>query len=249
MEKVNLGNVTIVLHHPRFPENIGSAARAAANMGVSRLIVVSPEDFDREKILKLATHAVVPLVDAIEVREDLGATLAPFNYVIGTTARTGRYRQATLSPDSVSRKLQALLHNNSLAVVFGPEDRGLTNEELRLCQDVIAIPTAGFHSLNVAQAVMIVCWELFRTAARGNGRGETVDPSPAPELATRHDIEGMFGHLRDTLVRIEFLHHENPDHWMRTIRKMFNRFLLRKTDVNLFRGICKQINWYLDHRG
>ncbi len=246
MREVNLEKVAIVLQKPRFPENIGSAARAAANMGISRLVVVQPEVFDREKIMKLATHAVESIVDSMVVCPDLATALSPFQYVIGTTARVGRHRPTTLHPDSLSQKLTPLFANNNIAVVFGPEDRGLSNDELKLCQEVVTIPTAGFHSLNVAQAVMVVCWEFFRIASReDNG---DAPPEPAPELASRQDIEYLFEHLQKTLSTIGFLNYENPEHWMRNIRKMFNRFPLRRVDTNLFRGICSQINWYINNR-
>lgn len=247
MESINLNNISIVLHRPRFPENIGSAARAAANMGISKLVVVSPEDFDREKILKLATHAVKPVVDEIKIYDDMAEALAPFQYAVATSARTGRSRPATQRPDTAAKKLIPISQLNSIAVVFGPEDRGLSNEELKYCQDVIIIPTAGFHSLNVAQAVMIVCWELYRTSLVGESMGSAAT-DPVPELATEHDLEGMYDHLEQTLTKIGFLDKANPDHWMRNIRRMFHRFLLRKVDVNLFRGICRQINWYINNR-
>jgi tRNA/rRNA methyltransferase len=245
MKKVNLNNITIVLHKPRFPENIGSAARAAANMGISHLCVVSPEDYDRDKVLKLATHAATPIIHGIKVHENLLGALKSAHYVVGTTARTGRNRQQTIHPRRIAQKLAPLSEHNKIALVFGPEDRGLTNEELKLCQDVVLIPTAGFHSLNVSQAAMIICWELFSASAEIHG---TNNHAMETTLAVVEDLEGMYGHLQETLLRIQFIDPQNPHRWMRNIRRFFGRFLLRKVDVNMIRGICRQMNWALDDK-
>lgn len=249
MEPINLSNVTIILHRPRFPENIGSAARAVANMGLSNIRVVEPEDYDLTKILKLATHAVMPVVSAIEVFDNLAEAVAPYQYLMATTARTGRFRHSSVNPRSAVKKLAPLTLKNKVGVLFGPEDRGLSNDEMKFCQDAIVIPTLGFHSLNVSQAVMVVCWELRRFLLEDSSpEPESADAHPSAELATSHDVEGLYAHLEETLVRIEFLDPKNPEYWMRNIRRMFNRFPLRKVDVNFFRGLCRQINWYINNR-
>jgi tRNA/rRNA methyltransferase len=246
MEKVNLNNISIVLHKPRFPENIGSAARAAANMGIDQLYVISPEDYDRDRMLKLATHAATPIIHAIKVHESLLDALKGFHYVIGTTARTGRNRRQTMHPRRIAQRLAPLSRRNKIAIIFGPEDRGLTNEELKLCQDVVLIPTAGFHSLNVSQAVMIVCWELFSASFEPLIANQAGTMTAA--LAAVEDVEGMYDHLQETLLRVQFVDRENPRRWMRNIRRFFGRFLLRKADVNMIRGICRQINWALNDK-
>ncbi len=248
MEPINLSNITIILHRPRFPENIGSAARAAANMGLANIRVVEPEDYDLTKILKLATHAVMPIVQSIEVFDNLADAVAPYQYLIATTARTGRFRHASVNPRTAVQKLAPISLNNSVAILFGPEDRGLSNDEMKFCQDAMVIPTLGFHSLNVAQAVMIVCWELRIFLLNDNNQEYVAAPHPTTELAASEDVEGLYNHLQETLVRIEFLDSKNPDHWMRNIRRMLNRFPLRKVDINFFRGFCRQINWYINNR-
>ena len=246
MEQVNLDNITIILHKPHFPENIGSAARAAANMGIAQLDVVSPLAYDREIILKLATHAAAPIVHGITVHADLVTALKPFHYVVGTTARIGRNREQTLHPRRIVQKLGPISRHNKVAIVFGPEDRGLANEELKLCQDVILIPTAGFHSLNVAQAVMIICWELFCSSFETAGFRRNTDVET--KLATIEELEGMYVHLQEALVRVQFIDPKNPQRWMRNIRRFFRRFSLRTVDVNMIRGLCRQINWYVHDR-
>ena len=161
-QKVCMENVVIVLHDTRIPENIGAAARAAANMGVGQVILSAPRNFDMERVLKVATHSASGLVQAMEVCNTLPEALGAFNWVVGTTARLGGTRRVNASPADLAAKLIPISSENRVAVLFGPEDRGLTNEDLQLCHDLVNIPTAGFSSLNLAQAVMVMCYELFK---------------------------------------------------------------------------------------
>jgi len=234
---VTLDHVAVVLQKPRYPENIGSAARAICNMGIGQLRVVAPENFDLSKVRALATHAAADVVDRIEVFDGLGEALAPFQYVVGTTARTGGQRRVLNSPARLARELVAISRENRVALVFGPEDRGLTNEDIRLCHSLVTIPTADFSSLNLAQAVMIICYELFTA-------GCPQSAANAPCLATRHELDGMYDQLRDILVRISYINPENPDYWMNKIRRFFTRMQLKSGEVSIIRGICRQIDWY-----
>ena len=131
MSGADLKKIAIVLQAPRFPENIGSAARALWNMGLTDLIVVSPEHYDLTRVQRLATHSAAPVVAAIRIFEALDQALAPFNYVVGTTARRGGERQRVFTPETMARNLIPMTAANRIALVFGPEDRGLTNVELR----------------------------------------------------------------------------------------------------------------------
>jgi tRNA/rRNA methyltransferase len=232
-----LENVRIVLHRPKFPENIGASARAACNMGIGRVSVVRPEDFDLSRIRMMATHAAAGVVDRIERHDTLDEAVADCGFVFGTTARLGGERQVVLSPAVMARQAVALSDANQVAVVFGPEDRGLTNEEIRRCHRLVTIPTDRFASLNLAQAVMVVCYELH-TATLSPGE------ALAPRLATRHELDGMYDQLRDILVRISFINPENPDYWLNRLRHFFTRVGLRAGDVSIIRGICRQVDWY-----
>lgn len=239
MERSNfyLDQVTVVLHRPRFPENIGAVARAACNMGLSRLMLVSPEDCDLTRILKMSTHAAADLVENMEVHSDLATALQPFNYVVGTTARTGGKRQALKTPREIAAELLPICANNQVALLFGPEDRGLTNVQLRYCHALVTIPTLSFSSLNLAQAVMILCYELMIAS------NEPIDGF-APRLANRRELDGMYEHLKETFIKINFINQDNPDYWMQNIRRFFSRVGLRARDVKIIRGICRQIDWY-----
>ena len=234
-------NVSIVLKRPRFPENIGSAARAMHNMGFSRLIVVSPEIWDETRIRRLATHAAGTVVDGIGRYDDLGQALSTCGHVVGTTARLGGQRPVLKSPDVLAKELIALTRDNTIAILFGPEDRGLTNDDLRYCHRLVNIPTADFSSLNLAQAVMVMCYCL------ANANLEK-PPEFSPRLAKRIELDQMFDELTATLIRIGYINPENPDYWMARIRHFFTRLQLRAGETSIVHGICRQIRRYGDRR-
>lgn len=240
-EKINLDNITIVLKQPKYSENIGAAARAMRNMGIEKLIVVDPLNYDLEKALKLATHVAADIIEKSAICSGLKEALAPFNYIVGCTARLGGQRQAFLSPGKLAQKLILVSAQNSIAVLFGPEDSGLFNEDLRFCHSLVNIPTAKFSSINLAQAVMIMCYEMFNA-------GQTSTQKPVPLLASRMELDGMYDQLKDVLVKISYLNPENPDYWMSKLRYFFTRIQLRAREANIIRGICRQVNWYGNKR-
>jgi tRNA/rRNA methyltransferase len=178
-ENINLRNISIVLLRPRYPENIGAAARAVRNMGIGNLIVVQPQNYDLEKVLKLATHAAQDVVEKIRIYDDLKSALSQFQYIAATTARLGARRQVIQSPSRLAKHLIPISQDNQVGILFGPEDRGLTNEDIWNCHVLVNIPTNEFSSLNLAQAVMVVCYELFKT---------TIEKSSGfmPRLAAHH---------------------------------------------------------------
>jgi len=236
-DRVILQNVSIVLVRPRISENIGAAARAMQNMGIDRLIVVAPWAYDRERALMMATHAAAGVIEKMQVFRDLKEALYAYQFVAGTTARLGGQRPVLKSPAGLAESLISISHHNQVAILFGPEDRGLSNEDLRSCHELVHIPTAEFSSLNLAQAVMIVCYEIF-LAAREEKK------EFLPRLATRHELEGMYAQFKEILVRISFINPDNPDFWMNNLRRFFNRLPLRAREVRIIRGICRQIDWY-----
>ena len=207
---VNLDHIAIVLVEPQIPENIGSVARAMNNMGIHRLILVNPGNCDLSRVLKMATGTSIDIVEEMEVHDDLMSALDPFQYVVGTTARLGAQRPALRKPRSLAGDLISISRNNLVAILFGPEDRGLSNDQLRYCHTIATIPTARFSSLNLAHAVMIVCYEIF-----------VADNEPAPEilprLANKFVLEGMYDHLKDVFMKSGCSNPQNqrwapPDH-------------------------------------
>lgn len=245
-QKDLFANVAIVLMEPKYPENIGAVARSAMNMGLSRLIIVRDEPPEQEKMLKMATHKAAHLIEKMELHDDLASALAPFSYVIGTTARLGGLRQQILTPRDLPEKVYPLLQENQVALLFGPEHRGLTNDDLKYCQMVTSIPTADFSSLNLAQAVAIHCYELFSGIMRF-GREENTAFSP--KIAGTHELEGMYEHVALMLQEVGFLKNEKSDYWMHNIRHFFGRIGLRAKEVRIIRGFCRQFLWYTDQKG
>jgi tRNA/rRNA methyltransferase len=235
--KINLENIAIVLCQPRYPENIGAAARAIRNMGIDQLMLVDPQNYDTTRIRKMATHAALDVVERMVVYDTLQQALARCHYIVGTTARLGGQRKANISSSKLPERLLPISHQNRIAIVFGPEDRGLTNADLRLCHILVNIPTAEFSSLNLAQAVMILCYELFQYS--------TDAPRDfTPRLANRHELDAMYEQLKEILIRISYIHPDNPDYFMNSFRQFFTRLQLRAKEVSIIRGICRQIDWY-----
>ena len=242
--KAALANVAIVLVEPKYSENIGAAARSAMNMGISRLIVIRREPPDREKMLRMATHHAASLIENLAIFQSLETALEPFSVVVGTTARQGRQRQAPDTPRVMVEKLIPLLAANQVAILFGPEHRGLTNDDLKFCKFTSNIPTADFTSLNLAQAVAIHCYELYH----GLLFSKPSSTAFTPKQATTREMEGMYSHLEELLREIEFLREEQDkgedDYWMNSIRKFFSRQSLQAKEVKMIRGFCKQFLWY-----
>ena len=235
-------NVTIVLNKPKYPENIGSSARAMHNMGLSRLVVVAPANPDPERMERMATHSAVPVLSGMEIADDLETALAPFGYVVGTTARTGRRRRETAPPREMARRVAALAESNRVAVVFGPEDRGLTNAELELCHAYVNIPTADFSSLNLSQAVMVVAYELFQAAL-----GEERAPAErSARLAGRVELSLMYEELAACFRSVGFENPENRGYWVDGFRNLFSRLALGAKEVRMIRAMCSRIESFAE---
>lgn len=237
-----LDNVAIILVRPKFPENIGAAARSALNMGLSRLILVSDKEPDRNAMAKMATHKALHIIEGMEIHERLEDALAPFAHIIGTTARRGRQRGSERSPRQLMGELADFLPNNQAAVMFGPEDTGLSNDDLKYCHAVSAIPTSAFSSLNLAQAVAIHCYELYHCLIHDQKELE-----PVNRCATSFELEGMFQHVEEALVKINFLEEKNHSYWMNNIRKFLGRMQLTSKESNIIRGICRHFLRYQEH--
>lgn len=236
-DRVNLDNISIVLLQPRYSENIGAAARAMRNMGIRQLVIVDPQNFDLSKALKLATHFSSDIIEKSKFYPDLKEALSPFNYVVGTTARLGGQRQVVCTPLTLARNLIPISVKNRIAILFGPEDKGISNEDIRYCHALVNIPTTEFSSLNLAQSVMILCYEIFIAGGEANEEF-------TPRMASRHELDGMYDQLKDILVRISYINSENPDYWLNHFRRFFTRLQLRAKEVNIIKGLCRQVDWY-----
>jgi tRNA/rRNA methyltransferase len=231
-----LRNIRIVLVRPRGGANVGAVARAMKNMGLHDLVLVRPAIVRTFWSKTMAVHAEDVLNRARRC-DSLAEAVADCGLVVGTTCRNGLYREAAEPPRDVAIRMVTVARSNPVALVFGPEDHGLSNDDLKLCQQLISIPTdSGYASLNLAQAVMVCCYELFLAAQK------TV--STAQVLATAERVEFMFQRLQAAFLSIGFLHADNPDHIMFAFRRFLGRAQMEERDVSILLGLARQIEWF-----
>ena len=238
--KAKTKNISIVLYKPKYAGNVGSVARAAKNMGISKIVVVGGTGLDREEMERRSTHLAADVLDTIRYCDAIEEALGGFHYIVGTTARLGKARGPFVSPRAEAKKIAGLSQKNQIALLFGPEDTGLANDQLRLCHSVVTIPTSReFTSLNLSQAAMILCYEIFTASPDESGVCQT-----AQKLALASELEGMYGQIRELLTKIGFLNPENPEYWMLDVRRFFSRTGLLSREVKMIRGICRQLEWH-----
>jgi len=238
---MSLANLRIVLVRPQHSGNIGAVARAMRNFGVCDLALVNPVQLCRETAATMAVHAR-DLLDTMQIHTSLRAAVADCQVVVGTTCRPGLYRESALPPRTLAPQLVTAATANRIALVFGPEDNGLSNDDLRLCHRLMTIPTdPAYTSLNIAQAVLLCCYEVFLAAHDER----TTLPRP---LAVAERQELMYEKLKGALLKIGFLHRDNPEHIMFALRRMLGRAGLEERDVQILLGLARQIDWYASNR-
>lgn len=212
------------------------------NMGLHDLVLVDPVPLDDGWAEAMAVHARDVLAAAARV-DSLTAAVAGCGHVVGTTARSGPYRGEAKAPRELAPTLISLAAQNPVALVFGPEDHGLSNDDLKVCDDLVCIPTSPeYTSLNLAQAVLILCYELFLAA-------DTLPPPEPVDLADAAEVSFVVERLQQAFTRIGFLNPENPDHIMFTFRRLFGRARLRPHDAKVLLGLARQIDWFGRHGG
>lgn len=240
-----LENIDVILCKPKYPENIGSVARACLNMGCGQIVLVDPWNWDMEKALPLATHHARHLLDSVRIHATLAEALATYTFSYGTTARTGGWRQAIQTPEAAAPRIVEQRNcGGKLAIVFGPEDTGLTNEETDLCNQLLTIPTTdNLTSLNLSQAVMVVLYECFKKSLT---KPFKVAGQPKDRYINSQEREVLFNQLRETLIEIDFLNKDNPDYFMLPLKRFFNRINPRLNEYNLLMGLCRQMRRIVD---
>lgn len=233
-----LTNIRIVLIDTIYPGNIGATARAMKNMGLSQLYLVNPKDFPSEKAYWRSGHATDILNQARTV-STLDEALADCGLVLGTSARerTIPWMLHTVHEAGARAVQEALQH--PVAIVFGREDRGLTNEELQRCTAHLHIPANPVYSaLNLATAVQVVSYEIRQAAITQAEQPEKPDWAAwdiAP--ATAQELEYYLGHLEQTLVDIGFHNRDNPRQTMPRLRRLFSRIRPDQMELNILHGI------------
>jgi tRNA (cytidine32/uridine32-2'-O)-methyltransferase len=236
-----LSNIRIVLVNTFHPGNIGAAARAMKNMGLSRLYLVSPKDYPADEATRRASSAADVLENAVVV-DNLKDALQGCSLVVGTTARLRHVQWSQVD----SRECGILLNKESdeheVALVFGRERTGLFNEELELCQYLVHIPTnEEYSSLNVASAVQVLSYEIRMASLAGQTSPEREIKDEQDKLATADQLEGMYGHFFDSMSEKDYFGKRNPEHVMRRIRHLFGRARPSLREVQILRGILSLI--------
>jgi tRNA/rRNA methyltransferase len=231
--------ISFVLCRPLQAGNVGAAARALKNMGFADLRVVAPiASLQDRAAISMAVHADDVLQNA-GIYSDLSSALSDRTITVGTTSRSGGYRSDPQSLRDAARELICDASTNRIAIVFGPEDHGLTNDELKLCHRLVTIPASSeYPSMNLAQAVMVTAYELRQALLINiDSMAET------PELAASDEVEAMFQRMSEALLAIGFLPEENPDHIMFALRGLFGRSGLTPRELDILNGIARQTKW------
>ena len=237
MLEAMLANVRLIMVRPRGSGNIGSVARAMKNTGVNDLAIVGAARTQSFWARAMAVHGRDILADA-KCYSTIREAIADCTLVVGTTCRPGLYRSHSQTPRDLAPAMAAAAAKNKVALIFGPEDHGLSNKDLEHCQMLITIPThPDYQSLNVAQAAVICLYELYVAAL-------TPVEDSGVERARAEDIERLFDIMRHSLLKIGFLDSENPEHMLLAFRRIFGRAGLEAKDVRILTGMFRQIEWY-----
>lgn len=226
-------NIRIVLVNTSHPGNIGAAARAMKTMGLEQLYLVEPKIFPNEIATALASNADDVLAKAAVV-ETLTDAIKDCRLVLGTSARTRELTWPTLEARAASQQIIAEANLGTVAIVFGREDTGLTNEELKLCHYQIQIPSNPvYSSLNLAAAVQIICYEIRMSVLN------KLEAAPLPvfdEVVTAAELEGFYAHLEKVLKDIDFIKLSSGP-VINRLRRLYNRTRIEKKELRILRGM------------
>ncbi len=243
-----LDNIRIVLVNTSHPGNIGAVARAMKNMGLSQLYLVDPKEYPSEQAEWRASNAVDVLSSA-HVVNHLDEAIAECGLVIGTSARERRIPWPLFTPRECGERSIVEAAEHPVAIVFGREDRGLTNEELHKCHYHVHIPSnPEYSSLNIAAAVQVVAYELRVTCLTSQQSGKPLhfddwDMPPANSEA----LENYYEHLQETLQKLNFIQPDNPRQTMTRLRRLYNRVRLDEMELAIMRGMLTSIQNYIFH--
>ena len=235
-----MNHLTVILVRPQGPINIGAVCRVMMNFGCTRLRLVAPckayKSLDAKKMALSAFH----ILEQARIFDTLEEALADVHSAYGTTRRFGKYRKGFLTPSSAGGQIDAQKETRHSALVMGPEDTGLETKDLDLCQYFITIPTHdGYPSMNLSHSLAVLLYEaaLNSSTAKNFHDPEIKDPARGDEL------ESMFAHMKKTLLDIDYLDPQNPDHLLRTYRRIFSNAGLSSRDVRIIRGLLSRMDW------
>jgi len=236
-------DICVVLVEPQGPLNVGSVCRSMANFGLSELRLVNPQINHLSHEARQMAVKATPLLEQAVIYDSLQAALADCHYSVATTRRLGGYRPSYSMPDQIAQEVLTLSESGKTALVFGREDHGLYTNELELCQCLLTIPThKNFPSLNLAQAVTLCVYEISKVRLQQTKKLKT------RKLATNEQMESMLQHMRTTLLDVDYLDPQNPDHILRSFRQIFGRAKLNAREVRILHGLWSRIDWIENER-
>ena len=234
-----LKRIRIVLVEPSHGGNIGGCARAMKNMGLTRLVLVAPQEFPGAQASARAAGADDVLAQA-QLCATLEEAIANCQLVVGASARARRIAWPSLEPFMAARRLVDAAADQEVAVLFGRERTGLTNDELDRCQILVNIPAnPEFSSLNLACAVQVIAYEIRRASMIANDKAASTGMAEmlGEPLATSSEVQQFYQHLEQVMTQTGFLDPRNPRLLMRRITRLYNRVQLTSNEVNILRGI------------
>jgi tRNA (cytidine32/uridine32-2'-O)-methyltransferase len=232
-----LSRIRIVLVEPSHPGNIGAAARAMKTMGLADLALVKPGRYPDPQAEWRAAGAQ-DVLETTRVFDSVAEAIADRHWVVGTSTRTRRIPWPLESAEAVAGQVVRRAPEEKVAILFGRETSGLSNDELQKCHTHLVIPAnPDYPSLNLAMAVQVVCYEIYRQQGSVTVDASQWDRSPATVAQT----EGLLGHLEEVLLESGFLDPENPGQTMTRLRRLFTRITPDETEVQMLRGILKQL--------
>ena len=232
-----LNSVRVVLVGTTHPGNIGATARAMKNMGIVNLALVKPKDFPSNEAI-YRSKAAKDVLESAQIYENLENAVSDCELVIGTSARGRTVPWPVLSPKEAADRVAVHSENNKVAIVFGREDRGLTNQELGLCNLHVHIPTdPEYSSLNLAQAVQILVYEIRVSILKDQEYEEYWDV----DLATNEQTERLIDHMDELMKEVEFYDVHNPRKLLLRVRRFFKRSRIDVMEANIFRGLFAAI--------
>ena len=233
--------VRVVLVNPSHPGNVGAVARALKTMGLRKLYLVDPQSFPHHEADARASGAVDVLRDVV-VTSTLNEAIADCELVLGCSARDRAIQQPTLNVRKAAKKIiHEVAEGLRVALLFGRERIGLENKELMLCHYQIRIPTdSSYRSLNLAAAVQILAYELHMAVAKED-LIMIANKSKADRLATTGELEGLYNHIEEVMIKLGFLDPNNPRGMMSRLRNLINRSRIDRDDLDLLRGMMKAV--------
>ena len=232
-----LNSVRVVLVGTTHPGNIGATARAMKNMGIVNLALVKPKDFPSNEAI-YRSKAAKDVLESAQIYENLEDAVSDCELVIGTSARGRKVPWPVLDPKDAADRVAVHSENNKVAIVFGREDRGLTNQELGLCNLHVHIPAdPEYSSLNLSQAVQILVYEIRVSILKDQECEEYWDV----DLATNEQTERLIDHMDELMKEVEFYDVQNPRKLLLRVRRFFKRSRIDVMEANIFRGLFAAI--------